>query len=442
MAIYVKRRQSSDFRSIHQYLVGEPIAKGSFAQIRRSLLKENYRECVVKLISKSKMLRHSCDGIDIFTSELFIGPLFRHPFIATVRDAIETRATVIQGLDYYPNGDLLTYLEEHPTVTIERRLEFASEVLAALEYLHSYGICHRDVKPENVLVDDQGHARLCDFGFVAFGPECCGQCGSIGYTAPEVLKESVYDGCRADIYSFGVLVFCILVDNADPTNIDLEKVPKAVADMVRDCLREPAERPKAEDLRKYSCFVDIECEEALPCNHRDLSEPVEVPMQSSLQRLGEIYQARAEDVAKMLFEEDANEAKSLYFLMCDAPMVEATPSAPVAFSRSLPVSTSLDSGLREAWNQVLSEKFKTAAFKVMEVARDVLFSQNFCISTKPDGGKLVILNTSGGDLRFQMYAEDTDEDGCWICFQYNSGSEPHVNALVSHLKTTFPQNSL
>ena len=444
MTCRLKRRQSSDFRRIHNYLVGDPIATGSFAQIRRSLTKSSYRDCVTKLISKSKMARHSCEGVDIFTSELCIGPMLRHPSIFDIRDSIETRTVVIQGLDFYKNGDLVTYLEDNPDLSEQRRLTLLSQVLSALEFLHSYQICHRDVKPENVLIDDKGHARLCDFGFVACGVSCRGKCGSVGFAAPEVLSAGVYDGCKADVYSFGVLAYCMFTDNGDPEHIDLKLVPPAVAALVKACVQGAGKRPTVAELRRFECFEGVEVDEAerVP-NMHDLVAPIENPRAVGVQRLSEIYQVRRKEMMKWLLCDGVNELKGLYYLIMDAREAEGLVSDNnKVFSQSLPLSMSLDSGFMETYSQCTSVSVKMAAFEVHARVAELLFSNNFCISTKLDGTKVMILNTNKDDVTFEMYAEDSEVDGgCWVCFQYNDASEAHVSSLVSYLKEA-PEHDL
>lgn len=87
-----------------------------------------------------------------------------------------------------------------------------------MAYLHARGICHLDVKPENMLIDQPGHMRLADFGLSALAEDgpISGCHGSLSYAAPENLRSRPslgchgFDGMRADAWSAGVVLFVML----------------------------------------------------------------------------------------------------------------------------------------------------------------------------------------------------------------------------------------
>ena len=91
---------------------------------------------------------------------------------------------------------------------------YAAEILVALEILHENKIIYRDLKPENVVIDGQGHIKLIDFGFAKrlhsstnakHHYRAYTNCGTVGYTAPEVLM-SLGASFEADIWSLGVMI--------------------------------------------------------------------------------------------------------------------------------------------------------------------------------------------------------------------------------------------
>lgn len=68
-------------------------------------------------------------------------------------------------MDYVPGGELFSYLRSRGRFSNNTGLFYSSEIVCAIEYLHSKEIVYRDLKPENILLDSEGHIRLTDFGF-------------------------------------------------------------------------------------------------------------------------------------------------------------------------------------------------------------------------------------------------------------------------------------
>ena len=129
------------------------------------------------------------------------------------------------------------------------------EILEAMIIMHSKGICHRDIKPRNILLDtDEFIIKITDFGLSAFCSEyelISGSCGTQKYKAPEVLKNKDYDGKKADIFSLGVLLLNIrtgkqLFKDADYTKDKKISKNSPVYDYIRlnknDLLWQKAER--------------------------------------------------------------------------------------------------------------------------------------------------------------------------------------------------------
>lgn len=114
--------------------------------------------------------------------------------------------------DYCSTGDLYTYWQmigQFPEDTVR---VFAAELGCALGFLHDFGIIHRDVKMENILLTDNGHLRLADFGLsrrLERGGRAFTICGTIQYMAPEVLSGGPYNHA-ADWWSLGILLFSLV----------------------------------------------------------------------------------------------------------------------------------------------------------------------------------------------------------------------------------------
>jgi len=116
-------------------------------------------------------------------------------------------------MDYVCGGELFFHLCESKRFTEERARFYAAEILLALEYVHSLKIVYRDLKPENLLLDMNGHVCLTDFGMckedLGVGSTTHTFCGSPEYLAPEILLGKGYD-FAVDWWAFGTLVYEML----------------------------------------------------------------------------------------------------------------------------------------------------------------------------------------------------------------------------------------
>ena len=138
----------------------------------------------------------------------------RHPFIVGLNYAFQTRDKLFLILDYCPGGDLGKVLCREKRFTEDRARIYLAEVLLALEDLHKRDIIFRDLKPDNVVLDADGHALLTDFGLSKEGvldnEGAKSFCGSVAYLAPEMLKR-IGHGKSVDWYLLGVLLYEMLV---------------------------------------------------------------------------------------------------------------------------------------------------------------------------------------------------------------------------------------
>src|SRR5690349_610050 len=124
--------------------------------------------------------------------------LFRSPYII---------------MEYVPGETLQKMLARTRKLSLSTSMRLAQQLAEALDYAHSQGVVHRDMKPANIIVTDEGQAKIADFGIAKLNLAhltVAGQAlGTPAYMAPEQLEGEAVDG-RADLFSVGVILYAML----------------------------------------------------------------------------------------------------------------------------------------------------------------------------------------------------------------------------------------
>ncbi len=201
---------------IDRYEIDGVIGHGSMGVVYRARDPVIGRELAVKTIRLSESaVAASPESQERFARELRAAGVLSHPNIVTVYDAgnLSDDSTAYMAMEYVEGRSLRERIRPGERMRPEDALDLAMQVARALDYAHSRGIVHRDVKPGNILIRDDGLAKLADFGIARFGPSDVtkdgGSVGSPSYIAPEVLRGEPVDG-RSDLFSLGVVLYEVL----------------------------------------------------------------------------------------------------------------------------------------------------------------------------------------------------------------------------------------
>lgn len=229
--------------------------------------------------------RPTPDDVQRFQNEAQALSSLNHPGIATIYDIDESEGQRFIALELLPGGTLRSKVREYQSSARDMPLQlvvtYAIQVVEGLAHAHKRNIIHRDVKTENILLTEDGKAKITDFGLAKLRGEkqlthTGSTVGTAAYMSPEQIRGELIDG-RSDIFSFGVVLYelttgrlpfrgdheaalsySIVHEDPIPLPSLRSKLPHSLVDVITRCLaKEPAARYQsceelAADLQKVS----------------------------------------------------------------------------------------------------------------------------------------------------------------------------------------------
>ncbi|XP_058448995.1 serine/threonine-protein kinase fused [Malaya genurostris] len=191
-----------------RYFINNLVGEGSFGKVYKAVNKETKITVALKIISKRGRSGRDLKGL---RGECEIQRNLQHPNIIRMLDSFETENEII-AVTEFARTDLHSLLRDG-SLGEPKTQNITYDLVSALYYLHSHRILHRDLKPQNILLDKNMTAKLCDFGFarnMTMGTHVLTSIkGTPLYMAPELLEAKPYDH-HADLWSLGCIIYEML----------------------------------------------------------------------------------------------------------------------------------------------------------------------------------------------------------------------------------------
>ncbi|XP_031100004.1 serine/threonine/tyrosine-protein kinase HT1-like [Ipomoea triloba] len=240
-----------------QLYIGNKFASGRHSRIYRGIYKQ--RDVAIKLISQPEEDGDLAAFLEKqFTSEVALLLRLKHPNIITFIAACKKPPVFCIITEYLPGGSLRKYLhqQEPYSVPLNLVLKLALDIARGMQYLHAQGILHRDLKSENLLLDEDMCVKVADFGISCLESQCGsakGFTGTYRWMAPEMIKEKHHTK-KVDVYSFGIVLWELLTALTPFDNMTPEQAAFAVCQKnARPPL--PSECPKAFQKLVNRCWA-------------------------------------------------------------------------------------------------------------------------------------------------------------------------------------------
>jgi len=200
-------------KTIGKYKILAELGRGGMGIVYKALDPDISREVAIKTISDS-LLDQADEGgklIDQFLNEARAAGRLNHPNIVTIHEAGRQEGQTYIVMQYIEGQSLRKMIEEGRAFTLEDVIRIITGVCSALDYAHRQGIVHRDIKPDNILLDKEGRPYVADFGIAriesaARTQQATQTTATPSYMSPEQVKGGKIDR-RSDIFSLGVILY-------------------------------------------------------------------------------------------------------------------------------------------------------------------------------------------------------------------------------------------
>ncbi|KAG6902951.1 hypothetical protein C0995_009343 [Termitomyces sp. Mi166 len=291
------------FNSPHDFEFGEILGHGSYSTVIEAHGKKSARAYAIKVLDKAHLQRHNQRRTAYAEKDALVVLGTSHPGIVGLHSTFSDAWSLYFVLDLLPNGDLRALIVRYGSLSLPCTRYYIAQLTDALAYIHSKGVIHRDVKPENLLLDARFRLALADFGTAKVLPTDDTPrpsntfVGTPQYYSPELLSHS-HTYPASDLWALGCVLFELHTGTFafnGPSPLLIWRLIKALsytipdgfhtdaADLVRRLLLvEPADRLGAgntADLKKHPFFNDIDWdkiwEEPHPPLESGLKQPIE-----------------------------------------------------------------------------------------------------------------------------------------------------------------------
>lgn len=317
-----------------RYQLLRQVANGGMAAIYEAIDTRLDRKVAVKIMHSH--LAQDDAYVSRFIREAKAAAALSHPNIVAVQDQGWNQngvPAVFLVMELIEGHSLREYLNERGRFEIKDAINYLTPILSALSAAHALGIVHRDVKPENIMISNEGRVKVADFGLArgeligsTMTAESSVILGSVSYLSPEQVQRGIADS-RSDVYAAGILAYEMLIGDkpfiADsPIQIAYmhvneevprlrskrKEIPKDLDDLIaRATAKNPDDRP-----RTATEFLDelTQIQVHLDPKKNQMSLGLDLPVEPIREKSRKTSPANTEDIAGKEVEESVSEKKS------------------------------------------------------------------------------------------------------------------------------------
>lgn len=247
-------RQKRKHVTFGPYILGSTLGEGEFGKVKLGWSKQSStsstevpKQVAIKLIRRDTIPKNSDKEVKVYR-EINALKHLSHPNIVKLEEVLQNSKYIGIVLEYASGGEFYKYIQKKRRLKEGVACRLFAQLTSGVQYMHSKGLVHRDLKLENLLLDKHENLIITDFGFVneffQHNELMKTSCGSPCYAAPElVVSTKPYEARKADVWSCGIILYAMLAGylpwDDDPKNPDGNDIAKLYHYITRTSLKFP-----------------------------------------------------------------------------------------------------------------------------------------------------------------------------------------------------------
>lgn len=262
-------------KQVGKYEIGDKLGSGSYAEVKKATHVDTREVFAIKIIDRQKLHQENME--EQLRREIAVMKNLKHEHVVNLKEVMVSSNRIYLVMELIEGGELVAKLKAEKQFDEDVARRYFQQLVFGLDYCHRQGIAHRDLKPQNLLLDKNDNIKIADFGLAnmqdanANTASLMTACGSPQYVAPEVLSESGYNGHLADVWSCGIILYYMLAgtlpfNDTNQNGLFMKiqrgqyRMSSAFSDEAKDLISkilvvDPTKRITLDEIQKHEWFL-------------------------------------------------------------------------------------------------------------------------------------------------------------------------------------------